>query len=131
MNKRMIPGQMLGWLLAGLLCAGRVLAADPTVAPNGDGQKLSVKSGKGSDAQAVQVFLIGDSTMADKPLADNPERGWGQLLPVFFGDSILAGNIAIKNHAMNGRRSKSFIDEDRDVHFEIERLFFWLPVFRA
>jgi DNA sulfur modification protein DndE len=29
----------------------------------------------------ITVFMIGDSTMADKPLNDNPERGWGQLFP--------------------------------------------------
>jgi pectin methylesterase-like acyl-CoA thioesterase/lysophospholipase L1-like esterase len=57
---------------------------------------------------AASIFMIGDSTMADKPLADNPERGWGQLLPTFFG-----AQIAIKNHAMNGRSTKSFIDEGR------------------
>lgn len=70
--------------------------------------KLGAKSGKRTDAQVTQLFLIGDSTMADKPLADNPERGWGQLLPVFFG-----GGVAIRNHAMNGRSTKSFIDEGR------------------
>jgi DNA sulfur modification protein DndE len=32
----------------------------------------------------IRVFMIGDSTMADKPLNDNPERGWGQLLPGIF-----------------------------------------------
>lgn len=70
--------------------------------------KLSVKSAKENDARVTQLFLIGDSTMADKPLADNPERGWGQLLPGFFGDGV-----AIQNHAMNGRSTKSFIDEGR------------------
>ena len=30
----------------------------------------------------VDVYLVGDSTMADKPTPEtNPERGWGQLLP--------------------------------------------------
>ncbi len=58
--------------------------------------------------ERVRLFLIGDSTMADKPLAENPERGWGQLLPVFFTDEV-----EIKNHAVNGRSTKSFIDEKR------------------
>ncbi len=56
----------------------------------------------------VRVFLIGDSTMANKPLADNPERGWGQMLPLYFND-----NVQIKNYAVNGRSTKSFIDEGR------------------
>ena len=54
----------------------------------------------------VRIFLIGDSTMADKPLADNPERGWGQMLPMFFND-----RVAFENYAKNGRSTKSFIDE--------------------
>ena len=56
----------------------------------------------------VRVFLIGDSTMADKPIVDNPERGWGQAFPSFFD-----GNVIIENYARNGRSTKSFIDERR------------------
>ena len=57
----------------------------------------------------VTVFMIGDSTMANKPLAkENQERGWGQMLPVY-----LQGKIKVDNHAVNGRSSKSFIDEGR------------------
>ena len=57
----------------------------------------------------VTVFMIGDSTMANKPLAkENQERGWGQMLPVY-----LQGNIKVDNHAVNGRSSKSFINEGR------------------
>ena len=55
------------------------------------------------------VFLVGDSTMADKPdPAHNPERGWGQLLPRFLDDGV-----AVRNVAVNGRSTKSFIDEGR------------------
>lgn len=56
------------------------------------------------------LFLIGDSTMADKPgtAEENPERGWGQLLPEFFEKTL-----TIKNHAVNGRSTRSFIDEGR------------------
>lgn len=57
----------------------------------------------------VTVFMIGDSTMANKPLAkENQERGWGQMLPVY-----LQGKIKVDNRAVNGRSSKSFIDEGR------------------
>ena len=56
----------------------------------------------------IKIFLIGDSTMANKPLADNPERGWGQMLPLYFND-----NVEIENCAVNGRSTKSFIDEGR------------------
>ena len=56
----------------------------------------------------VRIFMIGDSTMADKPLADNPERGWGQLFPQYFTSDAI-----IKNYAVNGRSTKSFIKEGR------------------
>lgn len=57
----------------------------------------------------VTVFMIGDSTMANKPLdKENQERGWGQMLPIYF-----TGAVKIDNHAVNGRSSKSFVDEGR------------------
>ena len=47
--------------------------------------------------------------MANKPNPDtNPERGWGQMLGIFFDE-----NVNIKNAAVNGRSTKSFIDEGR------------------
>ncbi len=55
------------------------------------------------------IFMIGDSTMADKPvIPPNPERGWGQMLPMYFQDGV-----RIENHAMDGRSTKSFIDQGR------------------
>jgi DNA sulfur modification protein DndE len=56
----------------------------------------------------VRIFMIGDSTMADKPLNDNPERGWGQLFPLY-----LNSDVQVKNYAVNGRSTKSFIKEGR------------------
>ena len=55
------------------------------------------------------LYLAGDSTMADKPLIDNPERGWGQIVPAFFDTTA----IKIENHAKNGRSTRSFIYEGR------------------
>ncbi len=52
--------------------------------------------------------MIGDSTMADKPLEDNPERGWGMMLHEFFNNSVI-----IENHAVNGRSTRSFLNENR------------------
>ena len=55
------------------------------------------------------LYLIGDSTMADKPDSEhNPERGWGQMLP-----KLLTNAVVVKNHAVNGRSSRSFIQEGR------------------
>ena len=57
----------------------------------------------------VHVYLIGDSTMADKPDPEhNPERGWGQALPRF-----LRADATVRNAAVNGRSTKSFIDQGR------------------
>ena len=56
----------------------------------------------------TRIFLIGDSTMADKPLVDNPEHGWGQMFPMFFNQ-----NVHVLNYAKNGRSTKSFINEGR------------------
>jgi len=46
--------------------------------------------------------------MANKPLEDNPERGWGQMLPLYFEK-----DVPIRNYAVNGRSTKSFINEHR------------------
>lgn len=57
----------------------------------------------------LTIYMIGDSTMANKKLdGGNPERGWGHVLPGFFSEEI-----RIDNHAKNGRSTKSFIDEGR------------------
>lgn len=62
-----------------------------------------------SSKQVITIFMIGDSTMANKPLKDNnPERGWGMALQGYFKEGV-----RIDNHAVNGRSSKSFIDEGR------------------
>lgn len=55
----------------------------------------------------ITIFMIGDSTMADKSLTgNNQERGWGHMLPGYLNEEI-----QVENHAKNGRSSKSFIDE--------------------
>ena len=60
-------------------------------------------------AQKPTIYGIGDSTMANKVKPEeNPDRGWGQMLPLFFND-----NITIDNRAVNGRSTRSFIAEKR------------------
>ncbi|MTK06069.1 MAG: rhamnogalacturonan acetylesterase [Hungatella sp.] len=56
----------------------------------------------------IKIFMAGDSTMADKPIEENPERGWGMVLPSYFND-----NVIVENHARNGRSTRSFIKEGR------------------
>lgn len=57
----------------------------------------------------ITIFMIGDSTMADRDIkTEKIERGWGQMLSLFFTD-----DINIKNHAACGRSTLSFINESR------------------
>ena len=61
------------------------------------------------EKKPITVFMIGDSTMANKKLdGNNQERGWGQMLSGFFTE-----DVRVDNHAINGRSTKSFIDEGR------------------
>jgi len=61
-------------------------------------------------AQKTMIYTIGDSTMADKVKPDeNPEKGWCQVLPSFFD----LNKVTIDNRAVNGRSTKSFINEKR------------------
>jgi lysophospholipase L1-like esterase len=52
------------------------------------------------------LYLAGDSTVTDQPLA--PNASWGQKLPRFF-----APDIAVANHAESGETLKSFVTELR------------------
>ncbi len=54
------------------------------------------------------IYTIGDSTMANKAPEVYPETGWCQVLNQFFDETV-----TVKNYAVNGRSSKSFIDEGR------------------
>lgn len=62
-----------------------------------------------SSTRQFTIYMIGDSTMADKDMKKAPEeRGWGMVLQGFFTE-----NVKVDNHAVNGRSSKSFINEGR------------------
>ena len=97
---RHLPGvsgsQLLTAALAATVFCG--CAAGPATANRAE----PAKSG-------LTLFLIGDSTMADKPMIPaNPERGWGQLLPMYFRNGV-----RVENHAVNGESTKSFLDQGR------------------
>lgn len=57
-------------------------------------------------ADVPTLYLAGDSTVTDQPVA--PNASWGQRLPAFF-----APGIAIANHAESGETLKSFVTEQR------------------
>lgn len=62
-----------------------------------------------SSRRQITIFMVGDSTMANKDISKgSPERGWGMVLQGCFSE-----NVIIDNHAVNGRSSRSFIDEGR------------------
>ncbi len=70
---------------------------------------LSFVIGTSCTTQQKTIYMIGDSTMANKKSPDvNPEFGWGQVLPDFFNE-----RVAIDNRAVNGRSTKSFINENK------------------
>ncbi len=58
--------------------------------------------------RSFTIFAVGDSTMANKKPEVYPETGWCQVLNQFFDETV-----TVKNHAVNGRSSKSFINEGR------------------
>ncbi|MFJ6743462.1 rhamnogalacturonan acetylesterase [Streptomyces sp. NPDC091279] len=79
---------------------GAALAAVPLVVAAGgvsEGRELS-----------RSLFIAGDSTAAQKVAGEAPETGWGMALPFLMGEGV-----QVVNHAVNGRSSKSFVDEGR------------------
>lgn len=56
----------------------------------------------------MTIFIAGDSTAEIKTDSERPESGWGEYLSDFFNDSI-----QVSNHAMGGRSTKSFLEQNR------------------
>jgi lysophospholipase L1-like esterase len=63
----------------------------------------------------TKLYLIGDSTMANKIRATFPETGWGMPLGTFFDTTVV-----VDNRAQNGRSTRTFLAENR-----------WQPVVEA
>jgi lysophospholipase L1-like esterase len=55
----------------------------------------------------ITVYLAGDSTCANKTADKRPETGWGEMLQQHFD----AAKVKVDNRALNGRSTKSFVDE--------------------
>jgi len=53
--------------------------------------------------QTTTVYIIGDSTAANKLAKAYPETGWGMELQSFFKNDVI-----VDNRALNGRSTKSF-----------------------
>ncbi len=58
--------------------------------------------------EKITIYLIGDSTCANKQPKAYPETGWGMEFGKFFDKSV-----EVDNRALNGRSTKSFINENR------------------
>ncbi|MEV0022321.1 rhamnogalacturonan acetylesterase [Streptomyces atroolivaceus] len=84
---------------AALLALPLALSATPALAHGGGG---------GGRPRPRTLHIAGDSTAAQKYAGAAPETGWGMALPFFLGRAL-----TVANHAVNGRSSKSFIDEGR------------------
>lgn len=55
-----------------------------------------------------KIIIAGDSTAADYPPERAPQIGWGQVLGFYLSDEV-----TIDNRAVNGRSTKSYIDEGK------------------
>lgn len=60
----------------------------------------------------MRIFIAGDSTAAFKAEAARPETGWGECLGKFLAE-YSPEPVQIENHAMNGRSTRSFVDQGR------------------
>lgn len=74
---------------------------------------LFVIDGITSVQAAHIIYMIGDSTMSNKSDEKYPETGWGQAFALLFNDSV-----KVDNRALDGRSTKSFIEEGR-----------WTPIY--
>lgn len=69
---------------------------------------VQAESSNGTARNSVTVYLVGDSTVSNYESDLAPRAGWGQVIGEMFDDKIV-----VKNEAVSGRSSKSFIDEGR------------------
>jgi len=60
-----------------------------------------------SASDKITVYLIGDSTIANKETKAFPETGWGMPFRYFFDSTVV-----VDNRAKNGRSTRTFISEN-------------------
>jgi lysophospholipase L1-like esterase len=56
--------------------------------------------------EAITVYLIGDSTIANKETKAFPETGWGMPFRYFFDSTVV-----VDNRAKNGRSTRTFVSQ--------------------
>ncbi|PYE43824.1 lysophospholipase L1-like esterase [Paenibacillus barcinonensis] len=99
---RTVAGQCAELRFAVVVRGGRLRLTFSGPAPRINALEITLAN------QTMTVFLAGDSTVTDQPESGYPYCGWGQLLPAQFKH-----DVAVDNHAMSGRSSRSFIHEGR------------------
>ena len=60
-----------------------------------------------SSRKPITVYLIGDSTIANKLTTAYPETGWGMPFKFFFDSTV-----TVDNRAKNGRSTRTFLSEN-------------------
>jgi lysophospholipase L1-like esterase len=68
---------------------------------------LFVLSTTGTSKEKITVYLIGDSTIANKAVTAYPETGWGMPFQFMFDSTVV-----VDNRAKNGRSTRTFISEN-------------------
>ncbi|MEK5038203.1 rhamnogalacturonan acetylesterase [Sporosarcina sp. FSL K6-3457] len=56
--------------------------------------------------EKISIYLAADSTVRNYDSTEYPQAGWGQFIADY-----LTPEVAVKNHAVGGKSSKSFITE--------------------
>jgi len=69
---------------------------------------LGLTAFSGPGPKKIKLYLIGDSTMANKVKQTFPETGWGMPLTTFFDSTVV-----VDNRAQNGRSTRTFLAENR------------------
>ncbi|CAG7635530.1 rhamnogalacturonan acetylesterase [Paenibacillus allorhizosphaerae] len=74
------------------------------------GKKPLNASNEAAAIERLNVYLAGDSTVANYLPKEAPRAGWGQMIGTMMDDTV-----TVYNGAASGRSSKSFIDEGKLV----------------
>ncbi|WP_458119940.1 rhamnogalacturonan acetylesterase [Paenibacillus sp. Z6-24] len=120
MNKKVYIRRMMPLLLLGLItCLGTLFGAmGASAAPTTNTIEDSTHGVTNSLATSAvtqdvyahrpTIYLAGDSTVQSYRESQRPQAGWGQMIGRYLDDSI-----AVSNHAIGGRSSRSFIEQGR------------------
>jgi len=107
-----MPASMTRRFLLAALAAGPLALTTASAAPAADPPDprptVRAVARTARVPQPPRIHIAGDSTAAQKYAATFPETGWGMALPWY-----VAPRTEVLNHAMNGRSSRSFVDEGR------------------